>query len=125
MRRPILNSPFCNLEDVKCSVMKRNNFLVNILSNTVVWEKFGVKFFCRRPGTTKIKHTKIFLPQINREVYNGLKLAKTKNLYHEFFLMNISNCEFIPTYCTYGSLYYRLYYNENVNTTGFAADKSN
>ena len=39
--------------------------------NTVVWEKFGLKKFFRKPGTTKIKHTKIFLPHIKRTVYNG------------------------------------------------------
>ena len=39
---------------------------------TVVWEKFGVKNFCQMPGMMKIKHTKIFLPQRNRVVYNGL-----------------------------------------------------
>ena len=35
--------------------------------------------------------TKIFLPQRNRAVYNGLQPAKMKIFYHEFFLMNISN----------------------------------
>ena len=40
--------------------------------STVVWEKFGVKKFRQMPGTTKIKHTKIFLPQRNGAVYNGL-----------------------------------------------------
>ena len=39
---------------------------------TIVWEKFGVKKFPRMPRTTKIKHTKIFLPQRNRVVYNGV-----------------------------------------------------
>ena len=42
------------------------------LFTTVVWENSGRKNFCWRVGMTKIKHTKVFLPQINREVYNGL-----------------------------------------------------
>ena len=39
---------------------------------TIVQKKFGMKNFCQVPGTTKIKHTKIFLPQRNRAIYNGL-----------------------------------------------------
>ena len=40
---------------------------------TVVWEKiWHEKFFHWMPGTTKIKHAKIFLPQRNRAIYNGL-----------------------------------------------------
>ena len=37
--------------------------------NTVVWEKFSMKKFSS--DATKIKHTKIFLPQRNRVFYNG------------------------------------------------------
>ena len=37
---------------------------------TVVWD--SVKNFHRTPGMMKIKHTKIFLLQRNRTVYNGL-----------------------------------------------------
>ena len=52
---------------------------------TIVREKFGVKNFHQMPGMTKIKHTKLFLPQRNRAVYNGLQPAKTKIFYHRFF----------------------------------------
>ena len=34
--------------------------------------KFGMINFRLMPGTMKIKHMKIFLPQRNRTVYNGL-----------------------------------------------------
>ena len=30
------------------------------------------KIFCQKLGMTKIKHMKIFLPHINRAIYNGL-----------------------------------------------------
>ena len=40
--------------------------------STVVWEKFGVKKFHRTPVTMKIEQMKIFLPQRNRAIYNGL-----------------------------------------------------
>ena len=43
------------------------------------------KNFRRTPRTTKIEHKKIFLPQRNRVVYNGLQPAKMKIFYHGIF----------------------------------------
>ena len=44
-----------------------------------------MKNFRRMLRTTKIEHTKIFLPQRNTVVYNDLQPAETKKFYHRIF----------------------------------------
>ena len=81
---------------VKTQIATGETRLLSIICYTVyiVYHSLGKiwrESFRWTPGTMKIKHTNIFLPQRNRAVYNGLWPAKTKVFYHRFFLMNIFN----------------------------------
>ena len=72
--KQVTDSEFSTVKE-QCNVSQNTMhpyYVHTITPYTVVWEKFSMKNFHQRLGTTKIKHMKIFLPQINKEVYNGL-----------------------------------------------------
>ena len=77
-----------NVQVLASHFVMLNNIVIH---DTVLWESSVWKNFCWKPAA--IKH-KIFLPQINRAVYNGLCLLRQKFFTTNFFLMNISSCEF-------------------------------